>query len=161
VWKPVSGAGLQVDANGVITVRYGPTYWGGMTTSTAGRCNYTFGGQARLVSGGGYSFGVRATIDTEGVPHAQTIQYDAGIGGYRDVALPERSESGLVSRARLDYAWHTVTVTVAGNRYIEAVDGKTIFQGSTTLPCGGLFVRLWNGTTAQFHGLYVLPGAKQ
>jgi hypothetical protein len=154
-WRTVGGASLSASADGTLTVHYDPVYWGGITATTQGSCSYEFGGHARLAGGRGYSLGVRASIDATGTPHAQTIQYDAGMDGYRDAALPGSSESGPVVRATLDSNWHEIRVAVTAGTYRESVDGRVIFSGKTTLPCGGgLFIRLWGGTTAQFRDLY-------
>jgi pimeloyl-ACP methyl ester carboxylesterase len=157
-WQPVGGATLTTQPGGVFEVQYDPTYWGGAIAHTDAGCNYTFSGQGRVLSGGGYGMTVWASVDQDGTPHGQAIQYDMGEDGYRDTALPENSETGSVYPAPLDGNWHRVSVQVLDGRYTSSVDGKVIFTGTMTDPCtSDVFIRLWNSTDAEFRDMTVTP----
>jgi hypothetical protein len=157
-WTPIGGTTMTApDQTGVFTATYAGTYWGGLYATPHVGCDYRFDGMAELLPGGsGYGFGVRASVDSAGVPHSEGIQYDAGIGGYRDTLLPDDSETGTVTSAPLDNNWHEISVTVTGNHYQSSVDGKVIFTGTTPLACGGVFIRIWR-STVRLRDLTVTP----
>lgn len=157
-WTPVGGTTMSApDQAGAFTATYDGTYWGGLYAAPQAGCDYRFDGMAELLPGGsGYGFGVRASVDSSGVPHSESIQYDAGIGGYRDTLLPDDSETGTVTSASLDNNWHEISVAVAGHHYQSSVDGKVIFTGTTPLACGGLFIRIWR-STVRLRDLTVTP----
>lgn len=157
-WSPVGGATITPQADGAFEVQYDPTYWGGIIAHEDAGCDYVFSGQGRVLSGGGYSLTAWASIDQDGTPHGQSIQYDMGIGGYRDVALPENSETGAVYPAAVDNAWHTVSITVQDGRYTSSVDGKVIFTGTMPGTCtSSVFIRLWNSADVEFRDLTITP----
>lgn len=158
-WTPLQGTTIgPTDASGVFTATFNGTFWGGIYAKTSAGCDYRFEGEALLESSGsGYGFGVRAMIDSSGVPHSEGIQYDAGIGGYRDTLLPDDSETGTVQTQTLDNNWHKVSVEVIGNRYQSSVDGTVRFSGTTPLTtCGGVFIRVWR-STVELKDLSVTP----
>ena len=128
-WTPVGGASITPRDNGVFEVTYGPTYWGGVIAHANLGCNYRFSGQGRVLTGGGYGFSVYARIDSTGAPYGQGLQYDIGAGGYKDVQLPNGSESGAVRSSATDNNWHTITVQVLNGIYTSLVDGQVIFTG--------------------------------
>ena len=111
-WTPVGGASITSRDNGVFDVTYDPTYWGGVIAHANVGCNYLFSGQGRVLGGGGYGFSVYASIDSGGTPSGQGLQYDVGAGGYKDVQLPDGSESGAVHNAVTDNNWHTITIKI-------------------------------------------------
>lgn len=158
VWTPIGGTTMSApDQTGAFTATYDGTYWGGLYAAPQVGCDYRFDGMAQLLpSGSGYGFGVDASVDSAGVPHSEGIQYDAGIGGYRDTLLPDDSETGTVTPASLDNNWHEISVTVTGNHYQSSVDGKIIFTGTTPLACGGVFIRIWR-STVRLRDLTVTP----
>jgi hypothetical protein len=94
----------------------------------------------------GYGFGDRSAIDSGGTPHSQAVQYDPGVGGFRDTLYPEHSEDGAVEHATLDNGWHEISMEVVGDRYQASVDGRVIFTGTTPLTCGGLYIRIWRAS---------------
>lgn len=147
-WTTIGGASVSTpDMTGAFSATFTSTYWGGLYATPAAGCDYRFDGEAQLQTGGsGYGFGVRASIDANGVPHSEGIQYDPGIGGYRDTFLPDNSETGTITPTPLDNGWHEISVAVFGNRYVSMVDGKTIFSGTTLLSCGGVFIRIWRSS---------------
>lgn len=155
-WKPVGGAIVVDRANGILEVTYDPTYWGGIFASTDVGCNYSFSGEGRVLAGGGFGMTVWASIDSSGTPHGQSLQYDVGIGGYRDDQLPDGSETGPVQSAPMDNNWHTVSIRVFNGRYAASVDGSFVFGGSMPVQCThGLFIRLWNSADVEFRDLAV------
>jgi hypothetical protein len=159
-WAPFGGAIMStVDAAGTFSTSFDSTYWGGVSAAPSVGCNYRFDGMADLVSEGGpgYGFFVRGSIDSTGTPHGVGIQYDPGAGGYHDTLLPDGSESGTVTSTPLDNNWHAIVVEVVGNQYESFVDGKMIFHGTTSLTCGGVFIRVWNGAVVQLSRLSVTP----
>ncbi len=157
-WIPIGGTTVSApDQAGMFSATYAGTYWGGLYAAPPAGCDYRFDGMAELQPGGsGYGFGVRASVDSAGVPHSEGIQYDAGIGGYRDTLLPQDSETGKVIPASLDNGWHEISVAVFGNQYQSSVDGKVIFSGTTPLACGGVFIRIWR-STVHLRDLTVTP----
>jgi len=155
-WRPVGGASITPRSNGVFEVTYEPTYWGGVIAHAHSGCNYRFSGRGRVLTGDGYGFAVWASIDSGGTPYGQSLQYDVGAGGYKEVQLPDGSESGAVYTAVTDDNWHNITVQVLNGRYTSLVDGQVIFTGSMPVTCtSGLFIRLWNSTNAEFKNLTV------
>jgi hypothetical protein len=111
-----------------------------------------------VIAGGGYGPTVWARIDKTGTPHGQSIQYDIGIGGYRNVNLPDGSETGPVHPARVDNDWHTVSIQVSNGHYVSSVDGEVIFKGSMPGSCTtGAFIRLWNSADVQFKDWTITP----
>ena len=159
-WTPISGTSLgSPDPSGKFSVSYSDTYWGGVfaPVPTSVGCNYRLSGMAVLEPGGsGYGFGVRASVDADGTPHSEGIQYDAGAGGYRNTLLPQDSEDGRVVPATVDNNWHAISVAVVGNRYQSSVDGQVIFTGETPLTCGGVFVRVWR-SSIKLRNVSVMP----
>jgi hypothetical protein len=157
-WTPIGGTTMTApDQTGAFTATYDGTYWGGLYATPKVGCDYRFDGMAELLPGGsGYGFGVHASVGSDGVPHSEGIQYDSGIGGYRDTLLPDDSETGTVTSASLDNNWHEISVTVTGNHYQSSVDGKIIFTGTTPLACGGVFIRIWR-STVRLRDLTVTP----
>lgn len=154
-WKTVGGASIIHSAGSTFEVLYDPTYWGGLFTSAKVGCNYSFSGQARVISGSGYSFAVWASVDSDGTPHGESIQYDMDSGGYKDVALPDGSETGPLQDSTLDNNWHTITVRVSNGAYVSSIDGHPIFAGPMPDTCTqGLFIRLWRADI-EFRGLSV------
>jgi hypothetical protein len=157
-WKPVDGATVIQHPDGVFEVTYDPTYWGGVFAYTNVGCNYRFAGEGRVLDGGGYGLTVWASIDSSGTPHGQSIQYDMGMGGYRNVQLPDDSETGPVQYANVDNSWHTVSIQVFGGQYVESVDGSIAFSGEMPVSCtDGIFIRLWNSADVEFKNLTVTP----
>lgn len=155
-WRPVGGASVVSRGGGVFEATYGPTFWGGLYASSDAGCNYRFSGSARVISGGGYGLTVWASVDSGGTPHGQSMQYDMGASGYRNVALPDGSENGPVQPGTVDNNWHTVSVEVYGGRYVELVDGTVVFGGHMPGPCtSGVFIRLWNSADVEFKNLTV------
>ena len=155
-WTPVGGASITPRDNGVFEVTYDPTYWGGVIAHANVGCNYQLSGQGRVLAGDGYGFSVYASIDSEGTPYGQGLQYDVGAGGYKDVQLPDGSESGAVHSAVTDNNWHTITIQILNGIYTSSVDGQVIFTGDMPATCtSGLFIRLWNSTDAEFRNLSV------
>jgi cell wall-associated NlpC family hydrolase len=160
-WTPTGGATVTApDASGTFSATFGGTYWGGLYAGVSVGCNYKIQGMALLEPGGsGYGFGVRAMVDSSGVPHSEGIQYDPGIGGYRDTLLPQDSETGNVIPTTLDNGWHEISVEVLGDQYRSSVDGTLIFSGTTPLICGGVFIRIWR-STVELRDLSVTPISK-
>lgn len=159
VWQPVGAVKVEVYPSGSFLASFESTYWGGLYTPSPAGCDYVFSAQARVLEGGGYSLGARASIDSGGTPHAQTMQYDIGAGGYKDVLLPQHSEDGPLRSATLDDKWHTMQIFVVGDEYRSAVDGNVIFRGATRTTCGeGLFIRLWNSALVEFRNATVTSG---
>ena len=154
-WKTVGGASIINSEGDTFEVLYDPTYWGGLFATANAGCSYTFTGQARVVSGSGYSFAVWASVDSGGTPHGESIQYDVDSGGYKDVALPDGSETGQLQDATLDNNWHTISVRVSNGAYVSSVDGHAIFAGPMPGSCTqGVFIRLWR-TDVEFRDLSV------
>jgi len=120
--------------------------------------NYRIDADARLHEGGsGYGLVVRASVTGRGTPHGQGIQYDHGVGGLRDVLLPDQSESGTVKPTTIDSDWHHISVAVAGGRYESSVDGKIVFSGPTPTTGGnGILIRV-RRSTADFRNISVTP----
>jgi hypothetical protein len=158
MWQPISGTSLSSDSSGMITVSCRNTFWGGAIAYPQVACNYRFDTDARLRAGGsGYGLAVRANVTNGDTPHGQGIQYDHGVGGLRDVLLPDHSESGTVKPATIDSEWHHISVAVDGERYQSSVDGKVVFSGPTTTTCGnGILIRVWR-STADFRNISVTP----
>jgi hypothetical protein len=159
-WRPVDDATISAESSdGSFSVSAEGTYWPGIIASPGGiGCDYVFSGEGQLVEPGdnGYAFVVRASM-ADGEPSGHGIQYDPGIGGYRDVEYPDESETGTVIPVlALDGAWHTISVVASGQRYTESVDGQRVFSGTTSYACGGLYIRLWRARV-RFANLTVTP----
>jgi hypothetical protein len=158
MWQPLPGTSVSTSSSGVTTVSYRGTFWGGAVAYPEVPCDYRFDADGRLEEGGsGYGLAVRASVTDGKTPHGQGIQYDQGVGGFRDVLLPDRSESGTVKPAPIDTEWHHISVAVAGGRFESSVDGKVVFSGSTPTTCGnGILIRAWR-STADFRNMTVTP----
>lgn len=157
-WRPVGGATITGRKGGVFEVVYNPTYWGGVFARHNAGCAYLLTGDGRVRAGGGYGPTAWARIDKTGTPHGQSIQYDLGIGGYRNVNLPNGSETGPVHYAPVNNDWHTVSIQVFAGHYVSSVDGEAIFKGSMPGSCtAGVFIRLWNSADVQFKDWTITP----
>jgi pimeloyl-ACP methyl ester carboxylesterase len=150
-WSPVGDTEIRPGSRpDSFRVAFAGTFWGGARHDVAPGCDYVLSGSARILHGDGYGFAVRANLDA-GDPIGQAIQYDPGLGGYRDTVYPD-SEGGKVTSSKTDSDWHRITIAVLGGRYAASIDGKVVGQGRTALRCGGLFLRVWR-TTAEFRGM--------
>jgi hypothetical protein len=157
-WRPVGGATVTRHKGGIFEVVYGPTFWGGVFARHHAGCAYLLTGDGRVIAGGGYGPTAWASVDNTGTPHGQSIQYDLGIGGYRDVNLPSGSETGPVHNAPVNNGWHTVSIQVFNRHYVSSVDGAVIFRGSMPVSCtSGVFIRLWNSADVQFKDWTITP----
>jgi hypothetical protein len=158
MWQPLPDTAVDTAPSGIMTVSSRTTFWAGAIAHPQVSCNYRFDADARLREGGsGYGLAVRASVTDGGMPHGQGIQYDQGMGGLRDVLLPDHSESGTVKSATIDSEWHHISVAVVGNRYESSVDGEIIFSGTTPTTCGnGILIRVWR-STADFRNISITP----
>jgi hypothetical protein len=157
-WHPVGGATISGHKDGTFDVVYDPTYWGGVIARHDAGCSYLLTGGGRVRAGGGYGPTAWARIDKTGTPHGQSIQYDLGIGGYRNVNLPNGSETGPVHSAPVNYDWHTISIQVFNGHYVSSVDGAVIFKGAMPGSCtAGVFIRLWNSADVQFRDWTITP----
>ena len=157
-WHPVGGATVRGHKDGTFEVVYDPTYWGGVIARHSVGCSYILTGDGRVRGGGGYGPTAWARIDKTGTPHGQSIQYDLGIGGYRNVNLPNGSETGPVHDAPVNYDWHTISIQVFNGHYVSSVDGEVIFKGAMPGSCtAGVFIRLWNSADVQFKNWTITP----
>ncbi|MBR7837259.1 hypothetical protein KDL01_28535 [Actinospica durhamensis] len=137
--------------SGAFCITSATTYWAGIYLAAPG-ANYTV-----TVSGAlenpvyGWGVAARATVSGNGTSvTGHAIQYDPGVGGYRDNDYP--GDSGPAIGAATDNEWHTLSITVDGSHYTESVDGRQIAAG--TLPqaaeaAGGVFIRIWNGAAVE------------
>ena len=107
---------------------------------------------SRRASADAYGVTVRADLTGEN-PVGRALQYEAG--GYRDTEYPD-GEGGTLIAATTDGEWHWVDVAVLDSSYAVLVDGVPVAAGSTSLACGGLFVRVVGGT-AELRDLQVQP----
>ena len=155
-WQSFSGTSVSAAPSGIMSVSCRNTFWGGVIAYPQVAGNYRFDADARLRAGGsGYGLAVRASVPDGHTPHGQGIQYDHGMGGLRDVLLPDQSESGTVKPATIDSEWHHIAV--AGNHYESRVDGKVVFSGPTPTTGGnGILIRVWR-STADFRNISVTP----
>ena len=158
MWQPLPGTSVSTSSSGMMTVSSRNTFWGGAIAYPQVAGNYRFDADGRLQAGGsGYGLAVRASVTNGDTPHGQGIQYDQGMSGFRDVLLPDQSESGMVKPASIDSGWHHISVAAAGGRYESSVDGKVVFCGSTPTTCGnGILIRVWR-STADFRNISVTP----
>lgn len=156
-WTPVGTSTITPgDTPGSLRVTFPERFWGGAHTEPDVGCDYTLGGSGRVLNGRGYGFAVRADLSS-GQPVAQGFQYDPGLGGYRDTQYPD-GDGGRVIKAPTDSEWHQFTMSVRGDRYEVRVDGALVADGPTALTCGGLYLRVWDGATAEFRDLTVTAG---
>jgi hypothetical protein len=157
VWESLPGTSVSAES-GMMTVSCRNTFWGGVIANPKVESNYRLDADARLHEGGsGYGLTVRSSVTGKGTPHGQGIQYDQGMGGLRDVLLPDQSESGTVKPTTIDSGWHHISVAVVGDRYESSVDGKVVFSGRTPTNCGnGILIRVWR-STADFRNISVTP----
>jgi len=156
VWLPIGDTTISPEAaDGTFSATTSGTFWDGITTDPAGiGCDYEFKGEARLDSGAGFGFVVRATFK-DGTPYGHGFQYGNDGLGPNDIEYPSQTEYGFTG-GPTDSAWHTISVHVVGSAYTESLDGVQIFSGTTKSTCGGLFIRLWR-TTTTFRNLEVIP----
>jgi len=157
-WTPAgtSTSVTNIDSQTFGVSYAGELYWGGLSYSSVPGCDYRFAGDAKLDSGGGYAPAVRAAL-TNGTPTGIGFQYDPGAGGYRLVQYPDQAETGPVTSATTDSAWHSFAIDVQGTEYHMYLDNQLLFSGTTSLSCGGLFIRTWGATNAEFRDLTVTP----
>ena len=165
MWQTLPGTSVSSASSGMMTVSSRNTFWAGAIAYPQVACNYRFDADGRLHEGGsGYGLAVRASV-TDGdtphgqriTPHGQGIQYDQGMGGFRDVLLPNQSESGAIKQATIDSDWHHISVAVVGGRYESSVDGKIVFSGQTPTACGnGILIRVWR-STVDFRNISITP----
>jgi len=98
------------------------TFWDGIKTFPAGiGCDYEFSGEARLDSGSGFGFVVRATFDGD-TPHGHGFQYANDSLGPNDIEYPGGTESGFIGAA----------TTRCGTRWRSASRAPTTPSTSTT-----------------------------
>ncbi len=156
-WTPVGSSTITPGATpGSLQVTFPERFWGGAHSEPDVGCDYTLAGMGRVVGGRGYGFAVRADL-SGGQPVAQGFQYDPGLGGYRDTQYPD-GDGGKVIQAGTDSGWHQFAMSVRGDRYEVRIDGTPVANGPTTLRCGGLYLRVWDGAVAEFRDLTVTPG---
>lgn len=156
-WAPVGTSTISPgETPGSLRVTFPERFWGGAHTEPAIGCDYTLTGSGRVLNGRGYGFAVRADLSS-GRPVAQGFQYDPGLGGYRDTQYPN-GDGGRVIKAPTDSGWHQFTMSVRGDRYEVRLDGALVADGPTKLTCGGLYLRIWDGGTAEFRDLTVTRG---
>lgn len=156
-WHALPDTSISAATPDYLTVSSPKTFWAGVIAYPDVPCDYRFEADGRLQTGSGYALAVRATVTDGHTPHGQGIQYDRGMSGFRNVLLPEESESGSVIAAQTDSAWHHIYVEVVGNHYESSIDGKVVFSGSTPTNCGnGVLIRVWR-STAEFRNISVTP----
>lgn len=156
-WTPLGSSTITPgDTPDSFKVTFPERFWGGAHSEPDVGCDYTLGGQGRVVSGRGYGFAIRTDLSS-GKPVAQGFQYDPGLGGYRDTQYPD-GDGGTVIKAPTDLGWHQFTMSVRGDRYEVRIDGAQVAAGPTTLACGGLYLRVWDGAVAEFRDLTVTRG---
>jgi lysophospholipase L1-like esterase len=156
-WAAFGGAALTRNAKDPtdFTLAYAGTFWGGATHPVSG-CDYTFSAKARLLNGDGYGLATRANWDGNAPSSGPVLQYDPGAGGLRSTEYPD-SEGGTVIPGATDDNWHTISVSVHGDGYQEAVDGSIVASGTTTAPCQhSVMLRIWR-SRVEFRNVQVNP----
>jgi pimeloyl-ACP methyl ester carboxylesterase len=159
MWHPFGGATMSGPAaDGTFGTTFAGVFYGGLTTTvpTGIGCDYRLEGDGRVVSGDGYGFVARATIDPTGTLFGRGVQYDIGVGGARDVLYPNNSENGAIKPMPLDANWHHVVIEVTGSTYRSLIDGQTMFTGATPMGCGDLVLRVWR-SSSEFRNVTIVP----
>jgi hypothetical protein len=137
-------------------VTFDDYYWGGVRYDDAPGCNYVLRGEGRILDGDfehGYGFAVRTSFN-QGEPLGLAIQYDPGVGGYKDVEYPNDANRGTVTEAETDGNFHRIAIGVVGDSYVQHIDGVRVGSGITSIGCGGLYLKVWRGTV-EFRNLTV------
>ncbi|HEY1831887.1 MAG TPA: hypothetical protein VGG38_16765 [Acidimicrobiales bacterium] len=147
-WTATGGASTPVqNSDGSFSTTFSQVYWGGLYAPSPVGCNYAFTGEAQIGGKGEYGFGARTSIAADGTPTTQILQYDQRSDRYEEDLMPgDGNSNGSFVSGDLDSSWHTISIQVNGSHYESIVDGQVVFQGTTLLPCGGLYIRLWQGT---------------
>lgn len=102
----------------------------------------------------GWGVAARVSIGADGSLSGHGLQYDPGVGGYRDVDYP--SNTGPSSHMDTDGNWHRLAVTVRGQAYELRLDGRIVAQGALAQAVeseGGVFVRVWSGSSVELRNL--------
>lgn len=154
VWRTIGQTSIADVSSDVFSLDTTQTFWAGATASAGRACDYRFEGEARVVSGDGYGFYIRSTMDKESRPlTGRGLQYVPQIPNVSDIELPQ-SETGATKFKASDHAWHSVAVEVAGANYKSFFDGELQFEGTKAAPCGDLYLRVWR-TKAEFRNLRI------
>ncbi|WP_161569243.1 family 16 glycoside hydrolase [Candidatus Oscillochloris fontis] len=158
-WKVVSGS--WKNSGGVL---HGNSGEGRIFAPPINASDYTVDvGMGRLTAGNGYGIFFRADNITK--VNGYTFQYDPGLGGFafrKWVNGNEIDKPIAFVKAPAGYNWHNtdrqVQVQVKGATFTAVIDGKPVLSVTdATYSQGGIGLRTWYGTQADFDNITVRP----
>jgi hypothetical protein len=156
-WDAFGGAQVSEISNGISSLTFSKSYWGGAVSRADVGCDYSVALQAKLVSGLGYGVLVHGTYDANRNELAgDGFQYDLYGGGYRYLTYPNDSAGDFEAKS-LDNNWHDVRMTALGNQFAVWVDGVQTHSGKlASAACGSPALRVWNGSIVEVRGVSVV-----
>lgn len=157
-WQPIGSPQVTAgaDRGSVCITQSGPSPWVGLYLPQAPGPDYTVSVRGRLAHVWGWGVAAGAAWSaSNGSISGHAVQYDAYTGGYDDTIYPSTAQT--VHLARIDDAWHSLTVIVRGSRYALQVDGTTIALGQLSGSGNGVFIRVWNHSAVELLTPVVTP----
>lgn len=163
-WRIVGDVVVSAGTGGGFCITSPQIHWAGIFYPTT-VCRYTVSLDG-LITGAnaGYGLGVAITFNKAGAPVGNALQYEVHPrgssgnwgSGEHNVLYPQ--DEAWLHPAATDNGWHHLTAIVGSGGYHFSVDGSIVAEGAQVNPCGGVFLRVWDGAVASFRNIDIQPG---